>query len=561
MNVTTIFNLQTRGEHPICGPNKKLEESGFTYDPLEFEKEGIHVYNYSWSNSDETTWQIMKIVQKMNERMTEGKMLLHCHSGTGRTGVVIACFLIFAEKDDISVAVTKVKNARHNTFESEHSIKIVEKFAVYLADLRNVFPEIPKTPAYFIENQNFLETSNENHLNLIPKLVVLILKEVLVVKEELNLSFDDFLAGFLLKKEWTFEMEKTYSHIKLDLGLWKWSSLENEKDIMVLSQLLRDWLEDSCVFLIDSDNVSVFNANLPFKTLHNEELMKDKRIVDDLLEEIKNIFDIFEYRYLLYLADFLTKIVKLDDDNFAKVTSFIKYLGMLSMNIDRQTLESGDIKLKKSTVHTLNRFCNLMLFLMQLTKETDGLVDSEFFERDTGAIDETYLVRKNTASNIKFDLEQKPLVIQDCDSTFIAKLTIYENEDEESKNKKNIFRVNSYLSRVFAADKRSMSVINNGVDREKSFSKQSNSAASDSELECSVQSEEKKGMFNIVEKLRLLRKMQNQPSPNENEFEEIKKNPNAPRRFSDASKFLQFGNLERFLLKRLKQSPQVKRRS
>ena len=541
MEIKTIFNLQTKGEHPICGPNLKLESSGFAYDPIEFERHGITVFNYQWNKTDETAGQIMKIVKQMKERLEKGKIMIHCHSGTGRTGVVIACFLIFSEKIDITSAISKVKLGRQNTFASEQSIKVVEKFDLYLSNLRNVFPEEPKTAAYFVENQNFLGCSEKNYINLIPRVVTEILEKILIIKNKLDLSFEDFLARFLLKKEWEFEMERAYTKIKTDLEFWRWESLEKEEDIMVLSQLLRDWLEDSCIFLVDPDNASVFTSNLSFNTLHNQEIMENKETVDSLLEDIRNILDVFEYRYLLFLADFLVKLVKIDDTNFAKVSSFIKYIGMLSMNIDRTKLESDVPRQKKSTIQTLNRFGNLILFLVSITKETTHLVDEEHFGKDAKIIDETYLVRRNTASNIFFDLQAKPLVIQDCDSSFLSKLTVYE-ENEEAKNKNQIFRVNSYLNRVFMTDNKEKKKEATSVSKSSEKSMSVNSLSNDSD---SQQSEEKKGMFDIVDKLRSLRKQQNHPAPNKTEFEEIKKNPNAPRRFSDASKFMQFGNLDR----------------
>ena len=33
LNIGLIVNVQREGEHPHCGPNEKLEESGFSYNP------------------------------------------------------------------------------------------------------------------------------------------------------------------------------------------------------------------------------------------------------------------------------------------------------------------------------------------------------------------------------------------------------------------------------------------------------------------------------------------------------------------------------------------------
>ncbi len=36
MGIGLIVNVQREGEHPYCGPNKKIEDSGFTYNPHMF---------------------------------------------------------------------------------------------------------------------------------------------------------------------------------------------------------------------------------------------------------------------------------------------------------------------------------------------------------------------------------------------------------------------------------------------------------------------------------------------------------------------------------------------
>lgn len=46
-----IVNLQREGEHPYCGPNKKLElRSGFTYEPQAFISEDIQVKLAGWKD-------------------------------------------------------------------------------------------------------------------------------------------------------------------------------------------------------------------------------------------------------------------------------------------------------------------------------------------------------------------------------------------------------------------------------------------------------------------------------------------------------------------------------
>jgi hypothetical protein len=49
-NIGLIVNLQREGEHPYCGPNRKLEESGFTYEPHLFLSADIDCKISGWKD-------------------------------------------------------------------------------------------------------------------------------------------------------------------------------------------------------------------------------------------------------------------------------------------------------------------------------------------------------------------------------------------------------------------------------------------------------------------------------------------------------------------------------
>jgi hypothetical protein len=50
MKIGLIVNVQREGEHPYCGPNKKLEESGFTYNPHHFLSGDIQCKISGWKD-------------------------------------------------------------------------------------------------------------------------------------------------------------------------------------------------------------------------------------------------------------------------------------------------------------------------------------------------------------------------------------------------------------------------------------------------------------------------------------------------------------------------------
>lgn len=58
MNIGLIVNVQREGEHPYCGPNLKLEDSGFTYNP--------HVFLSGDIKCKVSGWKDMSVPESVN---------------------------------------------------------------------------------------------------------------------------------------------------------------------------------------------------------------------------------------------------------------------------------------------------------------------------------------------------------------------------------------------------------------------------------------------------------------------------------------------------------------
>eukprot|EP00116_Pleurobrachia_bachei_P005941 sb/3466203/ len=138
-NIKTVINLQENGEHASCG--MPLHSSGFSYDPQELMDNDIFYYNFNIQDySVPLQRTLLDICKVVSFAQTEGGVAIHCHAGLGRTGVVIACFLIYHHKMKPKDAILLVRKNRPRSIQTRNQLKAVFKFALYLAPLWHHFP-------------------------------------------------------------------------------------------------------------------------------------------------------------------------------------------------------------------------------------------------------------------------------------------------------------------------------------------------------------------------------------------------------------------------------------
>ncbi len=128
-----IVNVQRQGEHPYCGPNKGLEESsGFTYTPETFSAEGIKVRLSGWKdmNVPNSIPFMLDIVKEMvyTTKIEGKKVLVHCHAGYGRTGIVLACYMIFTTTKSAREIVIDIRKVRHDCVQKKAQMDYCETF-------------------------------------------------------------------------------------------------------------------------------------------------------------------------------------------------------------------------------------------------------------------------------------------------------------------------------------------------------------------------------------------------------------------------------------------------
>ncbi|XP_064823445.1 protein tyrosine phosphatase domain-containing protein 1 [Oncorhynchus masou masou] len=216
----TVINLQRPGEHASCG-NPLEHASGFTYRPEVFMEAGIYFYNFGWKDygvASLTT--ILDMVKVMSFAIQEGKMAVHCHAGLGRTGVLLACYLVFTSRMSADQAILFVRAKRPNSIQTRGQLLCVREFAQFLVPLRNVFScAEPRANAvtlsqYLTRQRHLLHGYEARQMKNVPKIVQLVCKVLLdiaanrqVVVEEAVLEVPDLTA----------EVEKTVSQQAIQL--------------------------------------------------------------------------------------------------------------------------------------------------------------------------------------------------------------------------------------------------------------------------------------------------------------------------------------------------------
>ena len=307
-----IVNLQRPGEHPYCGPNALEPLSGYSYSPSLFTSEGIIVKLAGWKDMDvpDSLYFMLDIIKDIYKMIffQKKKVLVHCHAGNGRTGVVIACYLIYKSNYQAEEAVSHLRKVRKKCVEKNTQMKYCIKFRQFLNTLRKIFTQDKNDVDYFIKHQCDLEIDISKKNLYIPKLFWLTFDVITELKKNYsNNQIYKALNGSLDATEQNFK-EIIDMKEKIDSG--EWECLIHNQSIIVVSEIFYHWLEDSVTYCINPKKILEILENKKLILSINEILLgyvSDEKI-HSIYSNLKQYLKKVEMEILLYISNFYVQI-------------------------------------------------------------------------------------------------------------------------------------------------------------------------------------------------------------------------------------------------------------
>ncbi len=348
-NIGLIVNLQRPGEHPYCGPNALDPVSGYSYSPSIFSSEGIKVKLSGWKDMDvpDSLYFMLDIIKEIYEmiKIKGKKVLVHCHAGNGRTGIVIACYLMYTYNYDAKEAVVKLREVRKKCIEKNSQMRYCCKFKKFIIQLRKIFTNEKYEVDYFIKHQCDLSIEDSYKNIYIPKIIWLCLDILFDLYFSEYNSFDNvtIYKGLNGSLDITDEDIKEIIKIVDELNNGNWDILVKNNKVIIITEIFYNWLEDSVTYCISPKRINEifkepnFILNI-FKIL-NENCIDDN-IVESIYENITFHLKKVELEIARYIAHFLNDIYPNEINE--KSESFIEYkrmvekisIYMLGFNID-----------------------------------------------------------------------------------------------------------------------------------------------------------------------------------------------------------------------------------
>ena len=388
LNIGLIINLEKEGEHPFCGPNaNKLSNSGYSYNPSNFSGNDIIVKFFSWKEikSELSINFILKIVKEISIFVynKKQKVYIHCHSGNRRSGVIIACYLIYNSNDSVSNVVKFIKDKRNSCFESKSEIKQINIFYKFIQSCRIIYGKKEKIDVYLKRQDDLLFGDDSEKFGHVPRIITKSLERILEIKIKYNL--DNLVIIKLLKglnNNWNDELEKILYLIKQNINKNDWDIFQINENLSIFVELLFDFCEDSTFYIINPEKIDILSKFPPFEKFikQNNFLLTNQEKIN-ILSFIKKVLFGFEYSVIFQISSFCAILYENDNQNVNYNILFNEMIDRFSMELlgfhlsDIQILKNEN-EINQKRINALSSIINLII------KETLFFYKNAFNEKN-----------------------------------------------------------------------------------------------------------------------------------------------------------------------------------
>ena len=373
LGIGLIVNLQREGEHPYCGPNAyNLTSTGFSYNPSVFTADNIDCKLSGWKDMSVPTSMnfMLDIVKDMSEmvRDHQKKVLVHCHAGYGRTGVVIACYMLFNSEKDSKTVIQDIRSQRRKCIETSEQRKYCRKFEEFLNQSRILFGQKESIDEFLKRQEDLLFGEEKRKYGFVPRILIKYLEKILELKIKYsleNLVIYKILQGLII--DWNEDLENVLTSMKVMINKNNWVLFDQTENLVILTELIFDWLEDSVNYTISQERTSEVLESEEFLTYiktkeqnstnqnsiinyqkgklntiinnncENQNDFQSPRLSDrktspltELFNCIKKTYLCFEYEILFEFATFFTMIPPKTEEEHV---SFLDMLDRLSLEL------------------------------------------------------------------------------------------------------------------------------------------------------------------------------------------------------------------------------------
>ena len=189
---------------------------------------------------------------------SSGKVLVHCHAGLGRTGLMVACYLVFSQRLRANAAVELVRRSRVGSIQTTSQVQFVNDFEQHLVKLFQTFrveiSDEPLTLETFMKRQGAVQhVDTWTHHRYLPRhLHLLLCRALALVKSNTNLARNVLEA---LSPTTSTQQRSLLAALRLDAndGRLNYSVMDVDTAVRLAMDWLRN-LSEPVLLLHDADS-------------------------------------------------------------------------------------------------------------------------------------------------------------------------------------------------------------------------------------------------------------------------------------------------------------------